>query len=86
MDWYKNVSLAERVLDIVKNKSNFIFDQKMADKYTELSARIIQFKNESPLDFSKRKEATIKKAKEDVKNLIGKRLDADPLMFASLWK
>jgi hypothetical protein len=82
MDWYKNVSLAERVLDIVQNHSDFIFDQKMADKYVELSAKIIEFKNESPEEFNKRKETTVNKAKEEVKNLIGKRLDADPLMFA----
>lgn len=82
MDWYKNVSLAERVLDIVKNHSDFIFDQKMADKYVELSAKIIQGKNESKSEFTKRKEETVNQAKEDIKNLIGKRLDADPLMFA----
>lgn len=82
MDWYKNVSLAERVLDIVKNHSDFIFDQKMADKYVDLSAKIIQFKNESDIEFANRKQETINKAKEDVKSLIGKRLDADPLMFA----
>ena len=82
MDWYKNVSLAERVLDIVKNNSDFIFDKKMSDKYVELSGKIIQFKNESTKDFEKRKELTINKAKQEVKNLVGKRLDADPLMFA----
>jgi hypothetical protein len=82
MDWYKNVSLAERVLDIVKNKSNFIFDQKMADKYIELSGVLQKYKKESNRAFQKRTKESIAQAKEDVKILIGKPLDADPLMFA----
>jgi hypothetical protein len=31
MDWYKNVSLAERALDIILNKSGHAVDQKMID-------------------------------------------------------
>ena len=82
MDWYKNVSLAERVMDIVKNKSDFIFDKKMADKYVELSGNLQPFKGESKEDVAKRKVLSMDKARKEVKSLIGKRLDADPEMFA----
>ena len=35
-DWYMNASLAYRVLDINKNKQDFIFDKKMMSKAKEL--------------------------------------------------
>ena len=82
MDWYKNVSLAQRVMDIVKNKSDFIFDQKMSDKYVELSGNLMKFKGESKEDMAKRKIVAMDRAREEVKSLMGKRLDADPEMFA----
>lgn len=81
MDWYKNVSLADRVLDIVKNKSKFVFDQNMADTYVRISANIQQFKNESDADFNKRLDSTVASAREEAKGLVGKALDSDPLMF-----
>jgi predicted GNAT family acetyltransferase len=42
MDWYKNVSLAERALDIILNKSGHAVDQKMVDvmKNREAIAKI----------------------------------------------
>ena len=82
MDWYKNVSLAQRVMDIVKNKSDFIFDQKMSDKYVELSGNLMKFKGESKEDMAKRRIVAMDRAREEVKSLMGKRLDADPEMFA----
>ena len=82
MDWYKNVSLAERVLDIVKNKRDFVFDDKMADTYVRISANLQQFKNESDSDFELRKIAAVDNARKDVQSLVGKRLDSDPSLFA----
>lgn len=81
MDWYKNVSLAERVLDIVYNKKDFIFDEKMADKYVELSAKVKRGKNDSDEYFQKRIQDSIAKAKEDVKSLIGKSIYSEREFF-----
>lgn len=81
MDWYKNVSLAERVLDIVKTKRNFIFDEKMADKYVELAGKLQQGKNETDQEFEDRTVRSIEKAKQEVTDLIGKPLDASKEYF-----
>ena len=81
MDWYKNVSLAERVLDIVKNKRDFIFDDKMAAKYVLIAGNVQKGKNETKEAMLVRKAKLIEQAKKDVEILKGNRLDAMPEFF-----
>ena len=81
MDWYKNVSLADRVLDIVKNKRQFVFDDKMSEKYVELAGKLQQGKNETDQEFEDRTVRSIEKAKTEVVDLLGKPLDASKEYF-----
>jgi len=37
-DWYQNVSLAKRTIDIVKNNGNFAFSERMLEKAKELKS------------------------------------------------
>lgn len=81
MDWYKNVSLAERVIDIVKNKKDFVFDQAMADRYIEIAGTLQKKKNETPAELEQRKAQAIADAKEETALLMGKPIGENTTLF-----
>jgi len=84
MDWYKNISLAERVIDIVKTKSDFIIDQKIIDKYVELSGRGQVMKGESKEAFDARMQKQTEDAKKSAAGLLGKKLSEDRDYFPQM--
>ena len=81
MDWYKNVSLAERVIDIVKNKKNFVFDQAMADKYIDIAGTLQKKKNESAAELEQRRDQAMADAREETAVLMGKPIGENTVLF-----
>tara|TARA_Y100000004_G_scaffold89570_1_gene100483 strand:+ start:2421 stop:10817 length:8397 start_codon:yes stop_codon:yes gene_type:complete len=71
-DWFQNVSLGLRIMDIMNQRGDYVFDENM-EKWME--SYIEKMEAELEKSPSKRKEIGLKKAKEIYKNIKGKTIN-----------
>ncbi len=81
-DWYMNVTLAERVLDIVRDQTNHAFDAKMsAAAFRFLAAKkALQIKAEESED-----QAVLEAYETIRRKTLGQVLDSGNLLAAAVW-